>query len=850
MSVSSRLPLLAFVLSGFGCALYAQTGVSLVKGDPFGCFTTMDGSPGRANYATVAVNGPGFTRAWDLRTLVAGANDWDTRLRCFATQPAAKGDVIVATFWMRTIAAGQGQTQGNATFVFERGADPYDKDATYSASAGSDWQRFDIAFQASDNYTGTAPSLSYNLSFWVNYSGQDVQIGGFSILDYGPNFDPTTLHLPPPWPYDGHDPNAAWRQQALDRIERIRKADVAFVVRDSAGKPLSGVPVHLKMKKHAFGWGTAVDSTTLSRNPTYAQAIKDNFNKIVLENDLKWPPFESWKINGLPSADYGLNWAKDNGFTMVRGHNIIWPGASNLPTDVQAMLQAKPVDTAALSKRIDDHFKQVVTFTKGRVTEWDVVNEPYWNHDVQAVLGDSVIAHWYQLAHEYDPDIKLYLNDACIGEACGVDQQHINYTTNVVKALVEAEAPIGAIGLQSHMDTNLTPPARALHYFDYWANSFKPGMQIQVTEFDVNTPFETVQADYTRDYMIAAFSHPSIVGFMIWGFWEGQDWLPRAALLRLDWSEKPNFKVWRDLIYKQWWTDVTGTTSADGVFHTRGFLGDYDIEYTLNGATTTVPFTVTGGQLNYKSVGPAPAAPKFSASGVVNSASGQSGPVAPGEMITITGSGIGRSTPEMAVTDDQGNLPSALGLTRVLFDSIPAVLLSVTPTQVIAVVPSAVTNTTSIVVETLGVQSAPVSMPVAAASPAFFTCPANADLPLMLPETRSPMLSCDRNSALASTGESVVFYATGMSGSPDQIVFAGQPAQSCEESEFTQPSPGIWQISTCVPSSLLTGQVEVRLQSGAFQSAPVHISVFKTAPGNFDGRSVPPPGRVRNPVGR
>ncbi len=46
------------------------------------------------------------------------------------------------------------------------------------------------------------------------------------------------------------------------------------MVRDSAGKPLAGVPVHLKMKKHAFGWGTAVDSTTLSQNTKYAQAIK------------------------------------------------------------------------------------------------------------------------------------------------------------------------------------------------------------------------------------------------------------------------------------------------------------------------------------------------------------------------------------------------------------------------------------------------------------------------------------------------------------------------------------------------------------------------------------------------
>ncbi len=850
MVVPSRLSAFAFLLLGCCNALAAQTGVSLVQGDPFACFTTMDGSPTRASYSTVAVDGPGFTQAWDLRTATAGTNSWDTRLRCFGTQPAAKGDVIVATFWMRTITPGQGLSQGTTTFVFERGASPYDKDGSYSASAGTAWQRFDVVSQASDNYTGTSAYLSYNLSFWVNYAGQEVQIGGFSILDYGQNVDPTTLNLSPSWPYEGHDPNAAWRQQALDRIERIRKADVALVVRDSAGKPLAGVPVHLRMKKHAFGWGTAVDSTTLSKNPTYAKAIKDNFNKIVLENDLKWPPFESWKINGQPSADYGLNWARDNGFTMVRGHNIIWPGKSNLPTDVQTMLATTPVDTVALSKRIDDHFQQVVTFARGRVTEWDVVNEPYGNHDVQDVLGDSVMTHWFNLAHQYDPNVKLYLNDYSIGEAGGVDQQHIDYTSNVVRELVASNAPLDAIGLQSHMDSNLTPPTRALHYFDYWANSFKPGMQIQVTEFDVNVPFETVQADYTRDYMIAAFSHPSMAGFMMWGFWEGAHWLPRGAMLRLDWSEKPNYKVWRDLVYKQWWTDVTGATTADGVFHTRAFLGDYDIEYTVNGATTTVPFTVTGGQLNYKNVGPAPAVPQFSASGVTNAASHAAGPVSPGELVTIAGTGIGLSAAEIGWLDDRGEFPSALALTRVLFDGTPAVLLAVSPGQAMAVVPSTVQNTTSIVVETLGVPSASVSVPVAAASPAFFTCPANADMPLMLPGAGLPLPPCEQKSPFATTGQAVSLYATGLSSGSNQVLFAGQPAPACAATGLAQPSPGIWRVDVCVPPTLATGQVEVRLQSGAIQSPPVHISVAALRPGNFTGQSPRAAGSLRDAVGR
>jgi hypothetical protein len=99
---------------------------------------------------------------------------------------------------------------------------------------------------------------------------------------------------------------------------------------------------------------------------------------------------------------------------------------------------------------------------------------------------------------------------------------------------------------------------------------------IQVTEFDVNLADEDVQAQFTRDYMTIAFSHPKMNGFTLWGFWAGRHWLPDGAMFRRDWSAKKNLEVWRDLIFREWWTDVEGITGEDGVFRTRGFLGNYE----------------------------------------------------------------------------------------------------------------------------------------------------------------------------------------------------------------------------------------------------------------------------------
>ena len=113
---------------------------------------------------------------------------------------------------------------------------------------------------------------------------------------------------------------------------------------------------------------------------------------------------------------------------------------------------------------------------------------------------------------------------------------------------------------------------------------FRVGYEPQVTEFDVHTFDEQLQADYTRDFMTLVFSHPSTTGIITWGFWEGKHYIPNAALHRRDWSLRPAGVAWYDLIFRQWWTPAQqGVTDARGEFQMRGFHGDYVVE--ARGAT-------------------------------------------------------------------------------------------------------------------------------------------------------------------------------------------------------------------------------------------------------------------------
>ena len=109
-------------------------------------------------------------------------------------------------------------------------------------------------------------------------------------------------------------------------------------------------------------------------------------------------------------------------------------------------------------------------------------------------------------------------------------------------------------------------------------------------------------------------------------------------------------------------------------------------------------------------------------SAIVNSASFAAEPVAPGQIVSIFGLGLGPE--ELSVLDagDDGVVDEDLGGTLVLFDGIPAPLLSSFRGQINTIVPVAVKgDDVELRVLHLGKQSAPFPVPLGPAAPALFT---------------------------------------------------------------------------------------------------------------------------------
>lgn len=515
----------------------------------------------------------------------ASGQPWGAEIKKPLAVSVEKGDVALLRFRTRCVSSSDETGEGILTIYCQKSVADWDKSLLVTLSIGPHWQEYLLPFTFIDGYAAGAADLAFGLGS-IN---QRIEIADVSLTGYGKTL--TVDDLPKTTlTYAGQEPEAPWREEARQRIERIRKGDLAVRVVDRDGQPVESARVRIEMRRHAFPFGTAVVPSRVIRadeeSERYTRHLKELFNAVVTENALKW---EAWSGDWGPDLSSentlkGLQWLRDNGF-YIRGHALVWPSWKNMPERLKALKEA-PDD---IPRIIREHITEMCEATQDTVDEWDVLNEPYDNHDMMDLFGPDIMLDWFRQARTVLPDTPLYLNDYSILAAGGRDTLHQDHFETTARFLLDNGAPITGLGFQSHFGADLTPPTRVLDLLDRYAAL---GLDLKITEFDVNTQDEALQADYTRDFMMTIFSHPAITGFFVWGFWEGAHWRGQAAFLRRDWTERPALKAYKQLVFDDWWTRLDGQTDGDGGYRNRAFYGDYEITVQKDDRQVTVSFTL------------------------------------------------------------------------------------------------------------------------------------------------------------------------------------------------------------------------------------------------------------------
>jgi len=121
----------------------------------------------------------------------------------------------------------------------------------------------------------------------------------------------------------------------------------------------------------------------------------------------------------------------------------------------------------------------------------------------------------------------------------------------------------------------LESPENVLQTLDRFAHF---GLDMQITEFDVERTDRDLQARYVTDFLIAVFSHPATVGLLTWTPFEyGENMVskPEAAFYDKRLRQRPHGEAWNQLVNEHWRTRASGASSPAGRFHFRGFPGTY-----------------------------------------------------------------------------------------------------------------------------------------------------------------------------------------------------------------------------------------------------------------------------------
>ncbi|MFC7246257.1 endo-1,4-beta-xylanase [Catellatospora aurea] len=323
----------------------------------------------------------------------------------------------------------------------------------------------------------------------------------------------------------------------------------------SAGHPYNPADQSLRNLglRHDLYMGTAVSMAALNdaADPRYRELVASEFSTVTAENEMKWESLEPTRgtYNWGP-ADELIAFAKQNN-QRVRGHVLVWH--NQLPGWLTTGVNDGSITTEQLREILRNHITTVVKHFKGKIWQWDVVNEAvsdpwdtpstlhykgFWAQH----LGPDYIADAFRWARAADPKALLFYNDYNI-EAFGSGDpanDKTQFVYDMAKSLLAQRVPIDGVGSQGHLGTqygnyDTLQVAAALKKFAGLglATAFtEVDVRSQLTEAvqngdsnEINPRLQASAANYSV-LLQACLADRHCLSFTVWGFTDKHSWVP------------------------------------------------------------------------------------------------------------------------------------------------------------------------------------------------------------------------------------------------------------------------------------------------------------------------------------
>ncbi|MFE0247609.1 endo-1,4-beta-xylanase [[Kitasatospora] papulosa] len=259
-------------------------------------------------------------------------------------------------------------------------------------------------------------------------------------------------------------------------------------------------------------FGTAIASGKLG-DSAYTTIAGREFNMVTAENEMKIDATEPQRGQfNFSSADRVYNWAVQNG-KQVRGHTLAWH--SQQPGWMQNL------SGSALRQAMTDHINGVMAHYKGKIVQWDVVNEAFADGSSGARRdsnlqrsGNDWIEVAFRAARAADPAAKLCYNDYNVENWTWAKTQAMY---SMVRDFKQRGVPIDCVGFQAHFNSG--SPYNS-NFRTTLQNFAALGVDVAVTELDIQGASASTYANVTNDCLAV----PRCLGITVWGVRDTDSW--------------------------------------------------------------------------------------------------------------------------------------------------------------------------------------------------------------------------------------------------------------------------------------------------------------------------------------
>ena len=207
------------------------------------------------------VDGLPFKQCVTLDIKKPGDSPWGVKIGFQQKHRWQPGDTGMVAFYCRTLAT---KNKHGASSILLQYKPDYDDWRGYLQTdlfLTKEWKLVMIPFEVKLD-AGDTPSTVFQI-FFGGVDPQTIQFADLHLFSYGKNFPLAQLPQSKAY-YPGVEEDAEWRKIAKQRIEKNRRANFQINIKDAAGKPLSAAKVHVKLKRHKFGFGAAVRSSEMA----------------------------------------------------------------------------------------------------------------------------------------------------------------------------------------------------------------------------------------------------------------------------------------------------------------------------------------------------------------------------------------------------------------------------------------------------------------------------------------------------------------------------------------------------------------------------------------------------------